>query len=336
LITAIKELNEMSTGVAIPTGKLKKIPIGDIRESNIVLREVDRKSEKYVGLVNSIRDRGILNPIVVREVRDENGKLFYGLVDGKHRYSGAQDAGLTEVPANVINMTDADVMEAQVIGNIHRVDTKPVEYSKRLKEIFYANPMMTLSDMATRLAKSPEWVRQRLALTNLPEHVGNLVDEGKITLSNAYSLVDIAKLAPDEINGFLDRAQTLPPTEFAPQVGQRVKSIREARRAGKDPNKVDEYEPVPLVQKPATIRDEFKNPQFAEPVLAAMGATTALDGWKAAIAWTVRMDPLSIEEGRRKYEAEKAAQKEAREKRQAEKAQQRQATAAEATVDATS
>lgn len=322
----------MSTATS-PT-KLKKIPLDLIRESKVALREVDRESEQYEGLVSSIRDKGVMNPIVVREQKDEDGKTVYGLVDGKHRYTAAQDAGLSEIPAQVMTFSDAEVLEAQVIGNVHRVETKPVEYSKQLQRMFGANPMMTMGDMAAKLSKSPAWISQRLSLNHLPKHVGEMVDDQKITLTNAYALVELSKLAPDEVDSFLDRAQTLPPSEFAAQVQQRTKAIKDARRAGRDPNKANEFEPVPLPQSKAKLLEEYKNPSIAQRVLERVGAQTPLDGWKAAMAWTVKMDPESIDEGRRKFEAEKAAQAEAKEKRRAERAAKKQEDAAKASLEA--
>jgi ParB/RepB/Spo0J family partition protein len=301
-----------------PKNKTKNLPLNLIRESEVALRKVNTKSEKYENLVESVRRNGVLNPIVVREVRGENG-ITYGLVDGLHRFTAAKHAGLEEIPANIVSLGDAEVMEAQVIGNVQRVETKPVEYAQQLRRIFMQNPTMTINDMATRLSKSPAWVSQRLKLVDLPDNVKPLVDDGKITLANAYALVELAKQVPDEVDNYLTDAQTMPPGDFSHKVNGRVKQAREARRAGRDPNASKEFRAEPWPQKSTDLKDEYNNFKAGPKVLEATGAKTAEDGWKAALAWANRMDPISVEENRRKFEAEKAAAEEAKAKRKAER-----------------
>lgn len=102
---------------------LKSIPLSLIRENPVALRNVNRKGEGYLGLVDSVRKDGVLNAIVVREIKDPtNGNVVYGLVDGLHRFSAASDAGLTEIPAQVKDMDDAAVLEAQLIANVHKIN----------------------------------------------------------------------------------------------------------------------------------------------------------------------------------------------------------------------
>jgi ParB/RepB/Spo0J family partition protein len=317
-----------------PKTRLKMIPVAQIRESSVALRKVDKKTPEYAEMLDSVKKHGIYNPIVVRELKDDDGKVFYGVVEGLHRWNLAMDAGMEEIPAHVYNMQDAEVLEAQVIGNAQRIETKPVEYTNQLRKIFGQNPTMTLMDMANKLSKSVAWVSQRLKLADLPKHVGQLVDDGKITLSNAYALVDIARLAPEEVDNFLDRAQTLAPTEFAPVVQQRVKALRDARREGKKAGENNEFVPVPHVRKPASIKGEFNSPTIRDQVLNRLNAKSVQDGWQAALAWVVHMDPISIEEGKKEFEAEKAAQEEARRIRNEEKERKRKEEASKATQEA--
>lgn len=324
----------MSTGtVEAPTkGKLKHIPLDLIREHHEMLRKVDKKSEKYHAMVNSVKNDGVINPIAVRELRDpENGQTYYGIIEGLHRVNASRDAGLTEIPAHIKSMSEGKVLETQIIGNIHRIETKPGEYSKQLLLILSQNPTMTVADMANRLSKSEAWVRQRLALTNLPDHVLKLLDDGKIVLSNAKTLADLHKHAPNEVNEFLDRAQTLPTSEFTTAVTHRIKAIRDAKRTGDSPKRQNEFVAVPFLQKQAAIKDEFANPKVRDRVLQAMNATTPETAWAAAIAWVVNMDPLSQQVGKERFEAEKKANEEAKEKRKKEREAQNQKNAAENT-----
>lgn len=316
----------MSTEPVAAKTKLKNIEISKIRENPVALRSVDKQDDAYLGLVDSIRLRGVLNAILVREVRDpDTGEMYYGLVDGLQRFTASQDAGKTEIPAQVVALSDAEVLEAQIITNIHRVETKPVEYSKQLMRILAGNPTMTIAELAAKLARSPSWVSERLGLVKLEESIASLVDEGKVNLSNAYAL---AKLPADEQANFVDRAMTMTPQEFVPTVNARVKELRDAKRQGRDAAP-QAFTPVPHVQKLADLRNEFENPSVGPVLVAETGAKTAVDGFKLGVAWALHMDPLSIEEAKNKdaerkaaAEAEKAKRKEEREKKKAEEAAQ--------------
>ncbi|KKM77518.1 hypothetical protein LCGC14_1369190 [marine sediment metagenome] len=182
---------------------LRSIKITDIRENPVALRAVDRESEAFVGLRDSIALVGIMNPINVRErteVIEGQTITYYELCDGLHRYTAAVDVGITELNVQILTLDDADVLEAQVMANVHKIDTKPVQYTQQMNRIFAGNPAMTISDMAAKLAKSPSWVSQRLGLLKLEKGIAELVDDGKITISNA---VVLAKLPHEEQVNFV-------------------------------------------------------------------------------------------------------------------------------------
>lgn len=298
-----------------PKTKLREIPLKHIRESKIALRDVDRQNEQYIGLVDSIRARGVYNSILVRELGKEDGQMYYGLVDGLQRFSACGDAGRETIPANIIELTDAQVLEAQIIANVHRVETKPVQYSKQLQKILSENPFMTLSELADRLAKSPSWLNDRLGLTKLSDAIGVLVDEGKVNLSNAYVL---AKLPAEEQNNFVERAMTQQPVEFAPQVNQRVKEIRDAKRQGRDPEG-EKFQAVAFLQKIGTIKTELEQPQALLALLESQKPKNPMAAAILALQWALHLDPLSVAESERRYEEKKRNDAEAKQKRDREK-----------------
>jgi ParB/RepB/Spo0J family partition protein len=287
---------------------LKKIPVSLIIENKAALRDVDRETEQYAELVDSVRSVGILNPILVREVETEEG-LRYGLIDGLHRYNAAQDAGLSEVPVHIKSKTDAESWEAQLIGNAHRIETKPVEYSKHIQRILSQNPMLTLTEMAKKLSKSTKWVADRLSLLKLSEGVAQLVDEGKINLSNAFAL---SRLPEEEQGNWIDRAMTMTPPEFMPAVSNRKKELDKARRQGRSAE-TEEFAPVPTLQKLATIKDEYANPKFGPALIDSTGAETAADGFRLAIEWALNLDPQSVAAQRQKHDDRLRKREEARE-----------------------
>lgn len=308
-------------------GSVGKIPISKIRENPVALRSVNRQSEEYLGLVDSIRRSGVLNAILVREIRDpETGEMLYGLVDGLHRFSASQDAGLSEIPAQVRKMEDAAVLEAQIIANVHKVETRPVEYSKQLMRILAQNPTLTVSELATKLAKSPTWLADRLGLVKLPEAIGALVDEGKIVLSNAYAMAKLAALAPDEVANFVDRGMTQTPQEFVPVVTQRIKELKDLKRQGRDATPTV-FEPHPTLRKLSEIKEESTTKQVGSVLTRELRVTDPVQAFNLGVLWTLQMDPATVEARKRKeserlaaLEAEKEKKKIEKEKREQEKA----------------
>lgn len=316
----------MSNGNPIPKSRPKVIQLNQIRENPSALRPVNKKSEKYEGLVDSVRKNGIMNPIVVREVKDRNtGEIYYGLVDGLHRYNAAQDAGLTEVAVNVIDIDEAEVLEAQILANLHKVDTRPVEYTKQLMRILSSNLLMTISELASKLSVNPGWLSERLGLIKLDEKIANLVDEGKITLSNSYSL---ARLPFEEQSAYVERAMTMQPKEFIPTVNARVKEIRNAKRQGRDPS-AQTFVPVPHMRRIGEINEELEKKAVVRALIAEVKPKTAEDAFMLGLEWVRHMDPLSIEaqkqadaDRKAKEEQDKAERKRKREEEKAEKARE--------------
>lgn len=299
--------------------KLIHIPLSKIRENPVALRSVNRTTEEYLGLVDSIKKDGVLNPILVREVKDaESGEMVYGLIDGLHRFTASTDAGKETIPAQVVSMEDAEVLEAQVLANVHKVETKPVEYSKQLTRILAQNPLMPMSELAMRLSKSPAWLNERLGLVKLEAGVASLVDEGKINLSNAYAL---AKLPVEDQAAYLERAMTMTPQEFVPTVGARVKEIREAKRQGRS-TAPGEFTPVPHLRKVSELKEEMEQAAAAKVLTKELGITDAAEGFQLGIKWALHMDAQSVAIAKQKdadRQKEAAEKKAAREKDRHEK-----------------
>ncbi len=319
---------------------VRVVPLSSIRENPVALRAVNRESEDYVGLRDSIVDVGILNPINVRErTEDVDGDSvkFYEICDGLHRYSCALDIGLKDIAINVVDLNDQQTLEAQIMANVHKVETQPVQYTKQLQRIFAANPTLTLADMASKLAKSPSWINQRLKLLKLEKAVGDLVDDGKITVSNA---VQLAKLPTDEQVNFIDSAIHMDAEEFVPLVASRAKELRDAARQGRKAGSA-EFVANARLQNMSILKEEHANPQVGPGLCDLAGATTANSGFALAIAWVLNLDPSSIEIRQAKYSERKAKLEDEKKKRAAERAAKKAdeatklaAKAAEAAVSA--
>ncbi len=312
---------------------LRVIAVSEIRENPVALRAVNRDSEEYLGLRDSIRDIGIMNPINVRErTEDVDGKkvTYFELIDGLHRYTAATDVGLPELPVLVVSLSEARILEAQIMANVHRIETRPVEYMRQLQRIFAANPTLTLAQMATKISKSPGWISQRLGLLKLETTLQKAVDEGKITVSNACQL---AKLPVEEQVNYVDQATTMDATEFVPLVQQRVKELRDAARQGRKAAD-DVFVALPRLQKMSALKAEFENPTIGPGLCKNSGTKTGPAGFALGIAWALNVDPTSVEVRKAEDVAKKEALEEAKKKRKAERTAQKAEEATKLAADA--
>ena len=312
-----------------PKTELKHVPLELIQEPDEALRKVDPSQEAYVGLVQSIRVRGVMNPITVRELRDEEtGDIVFGLVDGLQRFSASKDAGLNSIPAHIISCEDGELIEAQIMANIHKIDTRPVEYSRALLKILQNNPLITRTELAARLAKTGAWISERLGLLKLTEDIGALVDDKKIGLSNAYAL---AKLPQEEQLEYADRAMTMPPQQFTPTVNARVRELRDAKRKGRDAQP-EEFQPVPILRTRKELVAEMENPTTGPTLCKEVKPSTDVLAFALGVAWSLQMDPRSAAVQKAKDDERQAERARAREESGLERKRKRAKEAAEKAI----
>lgn len=297
------------------------VPVAQIRENPVALRNVNREGEGYLGLIDSIKAHGVMNAITVRRKTDPDTQdTFFELIDGLHRFSATRDAGLDSIPAQVLTMDDAAVLEAQIIGNIHRIETKPVEYSQQLRRILAANPMMTESELSYKLGKSAKWVSDRLGLNKIEsEKIKELIDDGKITLLNAYAL---AKLPGDEQIEFLERAQIDAPEVFVQSVNERKKELNEAARQGREAKPV-EFVPAAHLQKIGDLKEALTDDDFASQLITEAGVASTVEAFQLALKWALHLDPISVAAAKARWDADQQAKAESRERRAKERAEKK-------------
>jgi ParB family chromosome partitioning protein len=137
-------------------------------------------------LAESIRLKGILQPILARPIE---GESTFEIIAGERRWRAAQKVGLKVVPVYVRAMSDEHAMEAALIENIQRHDLNPIEeaegYKRLLEEFKY-----TQEQLADRLKKSRSHLTNTLRLLSLPANVQQLLKENKITAGHARALIN--------------------------------------------------------------------------------------------------------------------------------------------------
>jgi len=169
----------------------KQVPIEFIHPGKYQPRR-NFDDEALQGLVESIRDKGILQPLLVR--RDADTTNSYELIAGERRWRAAQVAGLHEVPVVIRDLSDQEALEIALIENIQRQDLTPLEEAegyRRLMEEFEH----TQEDLARAVGKSRSHVANMMRLLALPDPVKGMVQEGALTAGHARALLT----APDPV-----------------------------------------------------------------------------------------------------------------------------------------
>jgi ParB family chromosome partitioning protein len=171
---------------------LKHVPIEHLKANPNNPRK-QFKDEDLEDLARSIREKGLLQPIVVRPHGDDGG---YEIVAGERRWRAAQRAGVYDVPVLVRDLTDGEALEVALIENIQRADLNALEeargYRQLLEQFNY-----TQQQLADSLAKSRSHIANTLRLLTLPDNVRGLIEDGSLTAGHARAL--IAAASPGEL-----------------------------------------------------------------------------------------------------------------------------------------
>lgn len=135
-------------------------------------------------LADSIRTHGVIQPLTVRRLSSG----YYQIIAGERRWRAAKLAGLTEVPAVIIEADDRKVMELGLIENLQREDLNPVEEANGYK-VLMEEYGLTQEEVAHRVGKSRPAVANALRLLALPDPVHQLLEEGKLSAGHARAIL---------------------------------------------------------------------------------------------------------------------------------------------------
>ncbi len=167
--------------------KTNKIPIKDIIRNKFQPRKYFSK-ESLQELTNSIKEQGVIQPIVVRE--DKISKNKYEIIAGERRWLASQNAGLHEVPVVILNVDDAKSLEFAIVENVQRQDLNPIEeargYQKLIDDFSYNQ-----EKLSKFIGKSRSYIANSLRLLSLPEEVLTMVEKGNISSGHARTLIGL-------------------------------------------------------------------------------------------------------------------------------------------------
>ena len=163
---------------------IRRLPVDSIIANRQNPRR-DFDADQLEELTNSIREKGVMQPLLVRPAEAPNQ---FEIIAGERRWRAAQRAGLHEIPVIVREVDDKEALELAIIENVQRVDLNPLEeaqgYEQLIEQFSY-----TQQDLAQVIGKSRSHVANTLRLLKLPREVRDMVTNGKLTAGHARTLI---------------------------------------------------------------------------------------------------------------------------------------------------
>ena len=237
MINPFKNKKGLGRGLSSLIGDVKttsqnnKLALSDIVRNKFQPR---KNFDKLIldDLSNSIKERGVVQPIIVRKSNEQSGK--YEIIAGERRWLASQNAGLHEIPAVIVEADDLKSLEFAIVENVQRHDLNPIEeakgYQRLMDEFGYDQ-----EKVAKFIGKSRAHVANCLRLLSLPRDVISFIESGKISQGHAKILVG------------LENAHI-----FAKKIIEKKLSVRQTEnlvRIFKNPKKVK------LISTSANLRD---------------------------------------------------------------------------------
>ena len=169
-----------------PESKQVKVALDEIRPNPYQPRRLFDE-EKLQELAVSIKEHGIFQPVILK-----SSIQGYEIVAGERRCRAAKIAGLTEVPAIIVEFSDDQMMEIALLENIQRENLNSIEEANAYQAMM-EKLELTQDQLAKRIGKSRSYIANTLRLLQLPEMIQNYVLEGKLTMGHARALITLPK-----------------------------------------------------------------------------------------------------------------------------------------------
>jgi len=167
--------------------KTNKVSIKDLTRNKLQPRKYFNK-ENLIELTNSIKERGVIQPIVVRPDKSSSGK--YEIIAGERRWLASQNAGLHEVPVVILDVDDEKSLEFAIVENVQRQDLNPIEeargYQKLVDDFDYNQ-----DKLSKFIGKSRSHIANSLRLLSLSEEILLMVEQGALSAGHARSLIGL-------------------------------------------------------------------------------------------------------------------------------------------------
>ena len=202
--------------------EFKIVQIKDIQKNPYQPRK-EFSEEKIQELAQSIKENGLIQPIIVRK----SPVLGYEILAGERRYRASIAAGLSEVPVIVKQLSDQDMMLHSIIENLQRENLNPIEEAKAYQSLI--DKGFTHTEIAEKMGKSRPYITNLVRLLGLPKHILTEVESGKLSQAHARLLI---QLSSDKQDKLLNRIQT--ENLSVRQVEQILQKTKKSSRKEKD------------------------------------------------------------------------------------------------------
>ncbi len=243
----------------VPVGaRYQEIPIGQIIPNPKQPRQVFDEDE-LAELVHSIREFGLLQPIVVRDTKEG-----FELIMGERRWRASSKAGLKHIPAIVRETSDEDMLRDALLENIHRVQLNPLEEAAAYQQLLDEFGV-TQEQLADKLGRSRPVITNAIRLLNLPVGVQRRVAAGVLSAGHARALLGI-KLGDDTAD-----AQA----KLADRIVAEGLSVRATEEA------------VSLINSNGTVPDKPKRQPVPQPEYLTQAADSLADAWDTKVSVTM-------------------------------------------------
>jgi len=202
-------------GTPLPTeGEHRVVPIEQVRPSHLNPRK-DFVDADLEDLANSIRTKGLVQPLIVRPSNGLEGG--FEIVAGERRWRASQMAELTSVPVVVRDLTDRQLLEIAIIENVQRADLNAVEEALGYQELV-DRFSYTQDELSSVIGKSRSHVANMLRLLKLPEGIQGFVRSGEISAGHARTLVGVEN-SEDYVKEIISKGLSVRDTEALVQNG---------------------------------------------------------------------------------------------------------------------
>ena len=178
--------------------EFKIVQIKDIQKNPYQPRK-EFSEEKIQELAQSIKENGLIQPIIVRK----SPVLGYEILAGERRYRASIAAGLSEVSVIVKQLSDQDMMLHSIIENLQRENLNPIEEAKAYQSLI--DKGFTHTEIAEKMGKSRPYITNLVRLLGLPKHILTEVESGRLSQAHARLLI---QLSSDKQDKLLNRIQT--------------------------------------------------------------------------------------------------------------------------------
>lgn len=204
-----------SEGTTLPAeGEHRVVPIEQVRPSHLNPRK-DFVDEDLDDLANSIRTKGLVQPLIVRPSNGLEGG--FEIVAGERRWRASQKAELAEIPVVVRDLTDRQLLEIAIIENVQRADLNAVEEALGYQELV-DRFSYTQDELSSVIGKSRSHVANMLRLLKLPEDIQAYVRNGDISAGHARCLVGVENAA-DYVKEIISKGLSVRDVEALVQTG---------------------------------------------------------------------------------------------------------------------